>query len=562
MQGLNQQSADFVPTSETVTLRGGPHFDLFSSCNFRSDEQIDPSSLDPHGSKQLLHLINLVKGMLISPTKEVRLATAADILKVEPKCGLALAVMAREGAVTESEVDSYYRQSVESLYAEVGSADKSNAPWGADFIRTREPVGSFIVSSETVVAVTLEFARLLKQRGESEEAIALLNRGVDLINDQEPNAAMEQLFVWHMCAGQVAEARALFDRKPLCGRRWLFMHAMTAFREHGEGVIARSAMHFACQNSQVMAHAFANDDLNEVSKCLWDVMDRTSHDDAMEFVSAMRPVFEAVPNLQQWLIDCACGSPSFANITTAVSSRPDVKPADSSIRNRYKRFKENIDLFFSFGKRGKVKEAKKYIRLALRESQKLPIGTWEIYATLRYVANMVTLEEMHDEVDAICAGLAAEIDKCEDLRLKSRVYTEIGCVLTALKKCKLAPWFFAHAGDFLETLHKTSPELDSLYELNAPLDKLAGCLIHDEKFEPAEQLFLRLTSIQAQYLPHHHPSVLMYIYQRAECFHKLGQHEEEYQLIDHMREAMGVSVNASAYDLMLSCDADAPESLN
>lgn len=557
MQGLNQQTTDGVPFVQTEVLLAGPHLDISGTCKYLDDQSLK-KQIEPHHSKQLLNLSNLVKRMLVSPEKENRLAAAGEILKLESKCGLALAVMAREGAASASEADDYYRESIGSLCAELTSASKKKAlKKGIEFGVIREPIGSFVITEETAVTVTVEFARRLKQRGELDEAMAFLNRAADLTED--PNAAMTELFAWHMCADQIADARVLLDRKAANDERWYFMHAFATYREHGEGAIARSAMHSACQNSQVHAHTLAGDDLEEIKDYAWSCFGPLPVDELIEFAAVMRPVIDGLPGLQQWLIDCACNSPSFANITKAVSSRPDIKPAEQSTRDRFKSLRINIDYMQAHQKRQEFKEVKKYLRLAFRDCRKLPLGTWEIYTALRIAALYEHLD-LAEAVRDILKEQGTLAHESDDLRIRARVYTEIGTTLSLLKDCELSRWFLAHAGDALETLHKTNPEFDSYYELSAPLDELGLDLLKHDMWEPAEQLYFRIASIQSQYLPMRHPAVLVPIYLRAECMHKLGRHQDEGDLMEVVRELWPHEWSDEDEEAMPSCDVT--ESLN
>ncbi len=529
MQGLNQQTSDGIPFNQTVIRRAGPHLDLAGSCSYLDDEFLN-KPLNPHSAKQLLQLSNLVKKMLSASEKEERLATARDILNIERQCGLALVVLAREGAATEAEADSFYRRAIESLCAEREARKRPTAEskTDIDFSFTREPVGSFLVSADLVVAVTLEFARRLKLRGEMGEAIALLNRATDLTS--EANAAMIELFAWHMCADQVAEARVLLDRRVDFHEHWSFMHAFATYKELGACDVSRSTMHNATQNHQATAHAMAGDDLTAVAKYLFTVWEPIPFSEITTFVEAMRPVLDAVPGLQQWLIDCACNSPSFANITQAASTRPDIRPAQQTTRNSYGKLKDYLDYAHSHVRRNETKEAKKYIKLALRECEKLPIGTWEIYSTMKF-AILENLLGCKHVVQSMCVNNCDLAEKSNDLRLKARVFLEVGMVMSALKETELAVSFYAHAGDALERQHDSTPEFDSHYEMAAPLDQLATLMVLDKKYEGAEHLYLRIASLNRQFFPMHHPAVLAFIYLRSECMHLLGRHQDEGELI-------------------------------
>lgn len=404
--------------------------------------------------------------------------------------------------------------------------------WSQQTVRLA--VGSYLISAETIVTVMVEFAQRLKLRGNKEEACALLNRATDLTDD--PNAGMVELFVWHMCADQVTEARTLLNRKCANEEQWFFMNAFASYKEHGVSANARSAMHCACQNDQLRAHALADDKLNEVAQYLWTMWQPIRYDELITFANAMRPVFDAVPGLQQWLIDCAYSSPSFAHITNAVSSDASVKSGDQSTRNRFKRLKNNLDFFRAHQEREQFKEAKKYMRQALRECQKLPIGTWEIYTTMR-LAIVEKHIDLTDEVESLCKRNEQLAIDSNDLRLKCRVLCESGSVMSLLKDhCHLAQALFAHAADALETLHKTNPELDSYFELVAPLSQLAENLLRHSEYEKAEYFYLRIATLESHYLPLHHLAIVVTIVARAQCMHQLGRHQDEGDQIEAIQE--------------------------
>ncbi|MFN8659567.1 MAG: hypothetical protein U0105_24745 [Candidatus Obscuribacterales bacterium] len=490
------QITPWTPEDQPLVLQSGPHLDLSVLCDYFKKEYVDKSQFedDREYNKHLYKMSNLVKRMLHDSSRDERLKTARAILQIEPQCGLAFTVLAREGATSPEDACKYYQNAVGFLRQEHLIRTGDFTPPSDTF----EPVGAFIHGEKLVAFVSVECAQWLRGQGALPEAQAVLNKVSQLSAD--PNDAFISLYCWHIQAGRLKEARALVDSTLSNHARWYYLHAFTLYKESGNTVISRSAMRHACHLDDLIAHALLGDNLFRISRYRIGATEEQCNE-ATAFAAALQELLYAIPGLRQFLIDSVCKSvPSFAIITElprqSLSAANLTTPTDAI---RFKRWKDNLELVDKC--RGHEKLWKKHLKSGIKEAERFPIECWEFYATLRFAAMNRDLSgySKRDILD-MCQRRLDKVDGTRTQRNAAVVYFESACLFDQLMEYEKSEELFAKSISALDSHHILDPCDSDLFLKRLILYKWAHSYTHNSQKVKAAPLFDQVRSLGRSYL--------------------------------------------------------------
>jgi tetratricopeptide (TPR) repeat protein len=160
-----------------------------------------------------------------------RRTLAEKALALSPLCADAHVILAHAAPDPVTAL-SRWRQAVAAGEAAIGPADMKAMEgefWG--WLETRP-----------YMRALMGLAYALREGGEVEEAIAIARRML-VLNPNDNQGARHELLGWLMAVGRDTEAQALIDAYPEDDMAlWPWTRALLAFREHGDGAVAKAAL--------------------------------------------------------------------------------------------------------------------------------------------------------------------------------------------------------------------------------------------------------------------------------------------------------------------------------
>lgn len=535
----NQVSAAHAPSE--AAIRKGPHWDLSACCRFLDDDIIDFFSDEPETGKLLLTLSNAARVMLEHPQAKKRLQAAQDIIILEPECGLAHAVLAREGVDTYSEQNFQYRRAADFINWEVRQAS-DHIP-AEEIDHDDHSLGSYILDEQAVHLIASEFANRLWKDGERDDAIEEISLSADL-DDLGINLSCVQQFSWLMQCDREDDAAQLLHERRSRDYFWYYMNALFRFKQSGATPVSRAALTIALKGTDLIPFFLLEDKAFDPTKYSaaqdgdGSFSSRVKH--CEEFADRLRCAWHHVSGSLPWLDQMRR---SFAQRYFGKSeSNGAGHPAD---KTREKRWLDNIDLADKYLEREQFKDAKSCLRMALRDAERMPIDGHHYSGTLARLAEFY--EIIGEPPDAILNMVRDRVQLIEK-QLSDQPYSlalSLVSLSNALKSSgdereQIA--VLSKAGAIFDQLASTDSEDSNLVDRSEVAELLA--LAHGQlrNYEESERLFSRAVEYIEQYLGKDHPHLIGALDHRARCLHILGRHEEERQLhaqIDRCRESAG-----------------------
>ena len=530
-----------------TVVKEGPHNDL-DDCTAIFTFEAPPRHSDAEAvelSERQNKIPKTCHDMLQSESAEARLAAARELISLRPDLGLPYAVLARESAASEDEVESLYRKSIEFLLIErdmrdraeetlevmdielLQGADTSTSEASADYHLEWYDRAPYFLDDDGFALIAYEFTRHLWRIGKKEAAIDFV---LPLINNLGIAASDLQILAvsYLIQSDRDAEAQSLLDQNPLPFPEWFYSKALLLFRTHGDHLISRSALRLALIEHPPMGKAIAgvpeakHGAFNQVESLI-DGPDQyyDLDEDESTLIEDTSCAWHKTPGSTEWLLKYLVGQVPKELVLKILN-------ASDTDKAKAKRWKVNFDIAEAQMLRENWKEAKKYARMAFREIRNSGYQSRALYDSVR---QLIELAEVFD-------GLTSEIVDFLEQHLHQRQDFKSVDEIAGLTE-KVASFFmdlkmFDRAEKLLTEstalMEKSAEEGDtnfSLYDLATAWHNLAFCLGELRRYKEAADLFARSTDAQEKYLGRNHMENFLGLDYLARCLHHSGEHVAE-----------------------------------
>ncbi|HEY9871322.1 MAG TPA: hypothetical protein V6D08_19340 [Candidatus Obscuribacterales bacterium] len=473
----------------------------------------------PEGER-LYALAENVKRMLEADEQSERLAAVQEVLGQRPNCGFAYAVLAREAARTDEEAEQYYRQAVSCLKDEYPIErifrQESEAEVPDEDLPELEP---YLVKPGAYVIVAAELARLIWRSGRQDEALS----AVLALLDEHKDDAEELMFLaasWLIQLGRDAEARALIDRDPSCLPEWYYTNALLIYRSQGDTAASRAALYDGLAESSLIAELISDPDA-----ITDDGYDDIELEDEERFADDARCAWHRSPGSLEWMLKVVRSM----NLAAADGTHADAA-SEKAAEARLKRWRDDFESALAFLERGDHKSAKRLLRSALREAEKLGPASEPFRETVDTLIEL--LNESGGSSDEMEALLDRQLATAEALHAGDKRRLALSCASIArrfmdMEKYDKGEAAFARACNLLEQLLQANDSFVTLRELSSSVFGRAFCLGSQKRYAEAVPLFRLSIELQEQFLGANHFDHIPNLDYLRRSLHHLGEHSEE-----------------------------------
>lgn len=496
----------------------GPHDDLY---DLYYEADIDQN------------LSDTIDRMLGADEGSARIEAARDILRQREDCGLAYAVLAREGASDIEECKSYYARAIDLIRQECARHE----PVLVDF--EEEPEGEiYFLNMGALPLISAEYARLICRQGDREAALALVLSVMDKCDDE--NLGLRFLAAsWMIQRGQDAGARAIIEEKLEDTAEWYFMYALLLYRELGDVPVSRAAARRALLEGPavaglLLAQSLDNDPSDGLPSCAnEDEEDDDEEMDVRQFVTDTRCAWHTSTGSLKWFkegIDYAVGD--FARYTghSAGSTQTDTS-------GKMKRWRSTFDIAQCFFNRADYREARRLLRTAIREVERFGALSWQFLASvdaLRVV--LLKLKEPLDEIVTIYERHASYIQTIctDDPVVKAYCYWSIAGRIWRCGEPERAERWFVETVELYEQLFSDGNPAMTMCDVSRVLLEAGQFMGEQRRYKEALPLLRRSLDLHEQFLGKMHPDLIIGADYLARCLHHVGRHAEEAALRQRM----------------------------
>ena len=197
---------------------------------------------------------------------------------------------------------------------------------------------------------------------------------------------------------------------------------------------------------------------------------------------------------------------------------------------RVKRWKDNLDLGRAFVKRHDYKEAKKLLRMSLREAEKIGQVSWQYYETLNELGRLAkhgggSTEDISQILKKRCTNVEAAFTA--EPRKRAFHLMVLARYFNDLEQYEQAGTLLAESMTLFKHLLQDGNPVVSLFEVSVAAYNLGFSLGEQRRWEEAERFFRQSAELQEQYLGDEHPDLVKGLNYWMRCLHHLGRHTEE-----------------------------------
>jgi hypothetical protein len=519
-----------------LAIHPGPHYDLKPLCVYINEA--DYKSMKRHAD--VAFFAHAIEQMIEGKSQEVRLAAAKAALEKNAQCAFAHLIIAREGCKNREEKFQAYETALANLLEE---STRHNTILTEHYTTCRyetqdkpcehdepsEGQEGYLLFAEIFDLITLEYALLLWEAGEKEKAIAITIAGSEKTNfDKELRASFESVSegeptatsgFWLLTLNQEQKAMELLQ-KSLDGPALPYLHALIKFRQEGNTMTTRAILHHASILEPAQFEYIASN----FSPELYDNTEGTK-----AFRSALQEAWEMTPGAVEWAANCRA---FFGGIGKSFTEYI----IENSKNPKFKFWRENMDFYNAFKTRGDHKNAKKYIKLALKEAVSLP--------DLRpFRLSFETACQLVKEDCSIVEDLKSALTKRSQLLLTNStmppeeeviVLSFLGEYFRNLDMNAEAEQHLSRCLKQYQLLEETKPEFVDFLKISATQYNLAYCMGEQKKYQEALQLLESALALQEKYLGKTHWDLVEILDTLRRCLHHLGRHEEEAKIKERM----------------------------
>jgi len=500
------QELSSFPAEHAHVLPAGPHDDLSIYCFLLREDEIDLSTTD---GVECFRLVQLSRQMIEAPTQAERVAAAREFLLARQDYGLPYLILAREGSADENEAQARYLEALEWFQ------DEYERPIDEDSMC----VDPYFMEDDGHCLVAAEVSRFLWRLGKTEEALEEILFAVDTFGDYCEEKPVYTATSWLIQMDCDQDARLLIDEAPSSDVEWLYAKALLLFRSLGDTAVSRAALQLAAKKSMLIGSMLLNPSFRDDD--LYDEYDRK---DVQKFVDDMGCAWHHSSGSQEWLARLVTGE--------AWHSCLDDNPKARD-QSRLMRWRNNFELANKFSERKDTREARRQIRMAVREAEQIGYGSWQFRSSL------TTMIEILQQA-------SAPLDEAVEVLERQVAYLETACSAdprTLAMTLQTTVHHFAQlemyqrGGDLLQIslrlveklLAEGDPAL-SLLNISRLCYNLAVCFTHQGRFAQAEPLLRRSISLQEEFLGQDHPDSIPLLDELMNCLHHLSKYTEEAEL--------------------------------
>ena len=279
---------------ETLVLQAGPHDDLASYCLYPNRDIVDADSAE---GAELCAISSAVERMLESDTLADRMSAMHEVLAKRPNCGLAYAVMAREGASDDAQADTLI-----GWRLSFSGKNMRNLPMRRMILTMKARNSNrAILEDEGLILVAGEFARYLWRRGKRADAIQALQPMIAEFGDAAD--VLVFLSVSYLIQMDLMSSVSLIAKMPSSTDYWYYMKALLLFRAQGDTPVSRATLHQACLENRSMGRLL----LGDPSESLNSSTDDSDHPEVLEFVADTKCAWHHTAKASEWLCQFVTG---------------------------------------------------------------------------------------------------------------------------------------------------------------------------------------------------------------------------------------------------------------
>lgn len=541
-------STNFQPSTgtESFALHPGPHKDLAKLCSYLTD-QFRKSRKSPETSTLVA---DLVEQSIEADSRDERVSAARKALKLDSACSIAHVVLAREGCLNEAEAEREYLHALPSLKEDV----ERHARFFPDFAGKNEipeEIGEdddpppYIVHCEAYYLVATEFAQLLWKKHEHDRAIVILSEILEHEqNFCDPDQSYDVLHIADvliLAAAWLCELKRDEEAQRLlltCSNElpdWHYFNALLRFRQHGDTSLSQGALRHAIECQDEVAHLLLAGSGHEVP---FGFEEAFLDDDSLKGeigLHSLKHCWRSTPGALQWLALRMRGwhlqRPALANFKPTTTD-----PA------RVKRWKDNIEGTIKFVKRDDPKNAKRLLKMALRDAEAIEES---IYPYLGTVDMLLELrKEWGYQFEDLASSMKRKFAALKQYRFdsdeeKERVKGEFGCAFVALERHDEAALIFASQVEHFEAQMLEDESAVDLNVLSHAFNNYGVCAGWTRNFKEARKSLERSLDLEERYLGSNHPELALNLELLWRACHHEGNHAEEHKVQHRLQNLRG-----------------------
>lgn len=548
-----------VTSTQGLSLRPGPHDDLRSLCLCLEEFEIPNEKAQ---QPELALLANSAKVLLEAESIEERLDAAKAALEKRSDCSIANAVIAREGSHNEDEANGYYQLAIAALkqestrHRELAYAHFKSCPDSKNGMpchhKNQDIIDEpYLLKSEAYYLIASEFALFLWTQEKFDHAIEIM---FDVISEMkkyrhedEHRYVSEGLLVTLTYAWLVLQNRESAATPLLSNANnspaWHYSNALRLYRSEGDTRASRGALLHALKKYFGLFETltgFPVDQRKPKPSGEYRNQNREEHPNNDASINFLKLAWQKSSGSIEWAINCE---------KLSVERLPEFDRYTSSAENaeRIKRWKNNLSTGITFIKRSSQKDARKFFKMALKETvamkndEKPFLITFALALELSDVVNF-SKEELFEPLKKMAISL-------EDLLVgtpqhKAGVYQVFGQFFEPFDANVYAADMYKLALRHLENIPAENSDYLNLYVSANTEFSLARQLGSQAQYQEALEAFERALAMKEQYLPFDHPHLAKTLDLQSRCLHHLGRHKEEKE----MRQRLLTIDRASAFD--------------
>jgi len=503
------QELSSFPAEHAHVLLAGPHDDLSAYCLYLREDEIDMNTTD---GAECFRLVQLSCRMIEAPTQAERVAAAREFLLAREDYGLPYLILAREGSADESEAQAQYLEALESFQTE----------YDQTFSEDWEHMDPYFMEDDGHCLIAAEVCRFLWRLGKTEEALEEILVAVDTFGDDCEEKPVYTAISWLIQMDRDQEARLLIDSAPSADVEWFYAKALLLFRSLGDTAVSRAALQLAVLKNRLIGGMILNPSFRD------DAYDQNDREDVQIFVDDMGCAWHRSSGSQEWLARLVTGEAWRSCLDDNLKARD---------QSRLNRWKNNFDLANKFSERKDIREARRLIRMAVREAEQ--IG----YDSRQFRKSLTTMIEIFQQA-------SAPLDEVVEILERQVAYLETACSAeprTLAVTLQGTVHHFAQLGmdergaDLLQKslrlIEKSLAEGDStlsLLNISRLCYNLAICFTENGRHAEAEPLLRRSISLEEEFLGQHHPDSIPLLRDLMDCLHQLGKYTEEAEIRERL----------------------------